>query len=114
MKVNVQDNIVSVLNKRFKSATKILNLENFYKDPDLSEFCILSQPKILYFVLHLSKGLHYQSLKLCNNELKVLSPIHALWGTSLTSLDLRNNLVSDVKLIIVVIFYGNCCNLISD
>lgn len=33
LKVNVQDNIISVLNKRYNPQTKTLNLDNFYKDP---------------------------------------------------------------------------------
>lgn len=51
----------------------------------------------MYFVLHLSKNLNYQTLKLTNNEIKVMNPVHALWGNNhLTSLDLRNNMVSSV------------------
>lgn len=32
LKINVQDNILLVLNKRFNTTTKTLNLEQFYKD----------------------------------------------------------------------------------
>lgn len=66
---------------------------------DLSEliFCILSQPKILYFVLHLAKSLSFQRLKLSNNELRVLSPLEILCTSkTLTSLDLRNNLIDSM------------------
>lgn len=67
---------------------------------DLSEliFCILSQPKILYFVLHLAKSLQIQSLKLSNNELRNISPLELLWSSKcLTSIDLRNNLIDDIS-----------------
>lgn len=111
LKINVQDNILLVLNKRFNASTRILNLEQFHKDQgksnffnnisiisigvlDLTEFCILSQPKILYFVLHLAKSLQPSILRLGHNEIQILNPFHALWGAPVTSIDLRNNAVS--------------------
>lgn len=62
---------------------------------DLTEFCILSQPKILYFVLHLAKSLQPAVLKMGYNEIQILNPFHALWGVNVTSVDLRNNSVSN-------------------
>ncbi|KAF5302375.1 hypothetical protein FQA39_LY10414 [Lamprigera yunnana] len=96
--VNVQENIIKVLTKKYNALTKTLNLDSFHKDPDLTEFCILSQPKILYFVLHLSKQFPIQTLRLTNNDINLLSPIESIWGMkSLTSLDLRNNLIEKVS-----------------
>ncbi|XP_025831545.1 nuclear RNA export factor 1 isoform X3 [Agrilus planipennis] len=98
LQINVQDNVLEVLNKRYNSTTKTLNLDAFYKDPDLEEFCVLSQPKILYFVLHLSKNLIVQHLKLSNNDISILNPVESLWGVkNLTSLDLRNNSIESIK-----------------
>lgn len=61
---------------------------------DLTEFCVLSQPKIMYFVLHLAKTLQPCAVKLSNNEIQIMNPLHALWGAPVTYMDLRNNLVS--------------------
>lgn len=61
---------------------------------DLTEFCILSQPKIMYFVLHLAKSLHPSTIRLGNNEIQILNSLHALYGAPITSIDLRNNAVS--------------------
>lgn len=60
---------------------------------DLTEFCILSQPKIMYFVFHLARSLQPAIIKLGYNEIETLNPFQALWGIPITSLDLRNNSV---------------------
>ncbi|KAF5294243.1 hypothetical protein FQR65_LT10829 [Abscondita terminalis] len=96
--VNVQENIASVLTKKYNPVTKTLNLDSFHKDPDLTEFCLLSQPKILYFVLYLSKPFQIQNLRLTNNDIQLLSPIESIWGMkSLTMLDLRNNMIEKIS-----------------
>lgn len=94
LKINVQDNIIMVLNKRYNNTTRTLNLDTFYRDTDLTEFCVLSQPKIMYFVLHLAKSLQPNTIKLSNNEIQIMNPLHAVWGAHITCIDLRNNLVS--------------------
>lgn len=52
LRINVQDNIVTVLNKRYNAATKTLNLDSFYKDPgiyiDLNEH-LLFIPMYIFF-----------------------------------------------------------------
>lgn len=48
----------------------------------------------MYFVLHLAKSLQPSVVKLGNNEIQILNPLHALWGAPVTSIDLRNNAVS--------------------
>ncbi|XP_022902675.1 nuclear RNA export factor 1-like isoform X2 [Onthophagus taurus] len=101
LKINIQNNIISVLNKRYHAESSVLNLEMFYKDPDLIEFCTLSQPKLMFYVLHLSRSenrpKHPKSIKLSNNEIEILKPLEALFGLkSLTSLDLRNNRIKEI------------------
>lgn len=91
MKIDVSKNIAKVLRKRTSNGT--INLDNFYQDPDLTEFCVLSQPKLMSYVLHLSRLSKPKALILSNNEIRSLVPIEALWGVNVTSLDLRNNLV---------------------
>ncbi|XP_044254470.1 nuclear RNA export factor 1-like [Tribolium madens] len=93
VKIDVSKNISKVLRKRTNTATSTINLENFYQDSDLSEFCILSQPKLMSYVLHLSRLSKPKSIILSNNEIRSLVPIEALWGINVTSLDLRNNLI---------------------
>lgn len=96
--MEIQNNIMSVLQRRYNTQSKVLNLEYFIKDPELQEFCPLSQPKLLYFVLYLSKDFPFQQLKLNGNELETLTSIQALHnspaGKALSVLDLRRNNVS--------------------
>ncbi|KAJ8951754.1 hypothetical protein NQ318_012605 [Aromia moschata] len=92
-KIDVQKNITSVLLKRFDVTTKTLDLSNFHEDPDLSEFCPLSQPKIMFFVLHLSKNTLAERYILCNNLIKVINPLEALGGVKVNYIDLRDNLI---------------------
>lgn len=97
--LNIQSNIAEAIKKRFDSKSWIIDLDNFHKDPALSEviFCVLSQPKILHFVLQLCKPLRPRSLKLSNNELRSINAIEVLWSClSLASLDLRNNLLDNM------------------
>jgi hypothetical protein len=96
VKIDVSKNISKVLRKRTNTTTATINLENFYQDPDLTEFCVLSQPKLMSYVLHLSRLTKPKALVLSNNEIRSLVPIEALWGVNITSLDLRNNLVSSL------------------
>jgi Leucine-rich repeat (LRR) protein len=93
VKIDVSKNISKVLRKRTNTTTATINLENFYQDPDLTEFCVLSQPKLMSYVLHLSRLTKPKALVLSNNEIRSLVPIEALWGVNITSLDLRNNLI---------------------
>ncbi|KAL3284584.1 hypothetical protein HHI36_018741 [Cryptolaemus montrouzieri] len=100
IRVDIQKNISSVLHSLFDSSTKILNLDNFSANPELSEYCPLSQPKIMYFVLHIALGMHPIGIKLTNNEIQSLFPMEALWScTSLTNIDLRNNKIDNIQLL---------------
>ncbi|KAK9885790.1 hypothetical protein WA026_013659 [Henosepilachna vigintioctopunctata] len=97
LKVNVQKNVTSVLHTLYDAATKTLDLSNFSENPGLFQFCPLSQPKIMYFVLHIALGVHPTCIKLNNNEIHSLFPIEALWSSSsVTHLDLRNNKIDDM------------------
>ncbi|EFA01773.2 nuclear RNA export factor 2 [Tribolium castaneum] len=87
-------NVLQVLQKRLKS--RVLCLNNFVDDPDLNDFLLLSEPKLLAFVLNLAKVLKPTAIKLCNNEIKSLDALKVLRPRSINSLDLRNNLIVDL------------------
>ncbi|XP_017772485.1 PREDICTED: uncharacterized protein LOC108559648 isoform X1 [Nicrophorus vespilloides] len=94
LKIDIQATITKILNKRTHLPSKTLNLDSFSQDPHLIEFCTLSQPKLMYFVLHLSKGLPFENLRLSKNEIELLKPLEALATTvpkKIVSLDLRRN-----------------------
>lgn len=91
VKVDLTENLLSVLQKRFKN--KNLCLDKFHDDADLSEFFFLSQPKLLAFVLNVAKNLKPGGIKLSNNEIETLDAFQIMRSGSITSLDLRQNLV---------------------
>ncbi|XP_049825624.1 uncharacterized protein LOC109598395 isoform X2 [Aethina tumida] len=97
IKINVAANLESVLSKRFKSVIKTLDLNMFYKDPDLTEFCPLSQPKIMYFVLHLARPLKPKRIILSNNGIKSLIPLETLVDVQIEFLDLSSNEIENVQ-----------------
>ncbi|CAG9765494.1 unnamed protein product [Ceutorhynchus assimilis] len=96
IKIDVQKNVVSVLKKRFDSGTRVLNLDRFHEDPDLTEFCPLSQPKIMYFVLHIAKGILPEVLILSNNYIRLLNPLDVLIGLKIQKIDLSYNKLSSM------------------
>lgn len=91
VKIDVQKNVLIVLQKRMNIPEKVLDLDRFAKDKDLTEYCPLSQPKIMYFVLHISKTLSPEELILSNNNIKICSPLEVLFGMKLKRIDLSNN-----------------------
>ncbi|ENN74378.1 hypothetical protein YQE_09035, partial [Dendroctonus ponderosae] len=91
IKIDVQKNVSTVLNKRFHPTSKVLNLDRFHDDPDLTEFCPLSQPKIMYFVLHIAKTLAPEEVILSNNCIRLLTPLDVLFGSKVKRLDLSHN-----------------------
>ncbi|KAK9885789.1 hypothetical protein WA026_013658 [Henosepilachna vigintioctopunctata] len=96
-KHDVKTNISTVLESLFDEKTKTLNLENFSNNIELTEYSPLSQPKILYFVLHLAKKLKPIKINLRNNEIRRVFPLDVLSGaTTLEELDLRNNMISNI------------------
>ncbi|CAH0560511.1 unnamed protein product [Brassicogethes aeneus] len=97
VKINVSSNISTVLEKRFCTPTKYLNLENFHKDPELTEFCPLAQPKIMYFVLHLAQSLRPKKVNMANNGIKSLAPLETLTGHNIEFLNLRDNKIEDLN-----------------
>ncbi|XP_063904819.1 nuclear RNA export factor 2-like [Zophobas morio] len=94
VKVDLTENLLSVLQKRFKN--KNLCLDKFHDDADLSEFFFLSQPKLLAFVLNVAKNLKPGGIKLSNNEIETLDAFQIMRSGSITSLDLRQNLLRDL------------------
>ncbi|KAL1506288.1 hypothetical protein ABEB36_005680 [Hypothenemus hampei] len=91
LKVDVQKNVAQVLSKRLDHFSKILDLNNFAEDPELTEYCTLAQPKIMYFVLHIAKSLTFEELILSNNNIKMLKPLDVLNGVKIRHIDLSNN-----------------------
>lgn len=61
--------------------------------PGLMEYCPLSQPKIMYFVLHIAKSVAPQELILTNNGIRVLAPLEIFNGSKISCIDLSNNKV---------------------
>ncbi|RZC34744.1 nuclear RNA export factor 2-like [Asbolus verrucosus] len=95
VKVDLSRNVMKVLQKRFnKSETLCLN--NFSEDPDLTEYFLLSQPKLLAFVLNVARNLKPKALKLCHNEIKTLDALRIMPAESVVSVDLRHNLIRDL------------------
>ncbi|XP_019873013.1 nuclear RNA export factor 2 [Aethina tumida] len=92
IQVDLQDVFCKILNKRFNRDTEFLNLENFVSDPELVEYCPLSQPKLLNFILYLSAQFNPKSISLAKNDIKVL-PKDICWEqlTTLEKLDLHDN-----------------------
>lgn len=93
IKVDVSKNVIKVLKKRFENNC-VINLNSFYKDPDLEEFLILCQPKLLAFVLNLVKQFKPKTVKLCHNEIKTLDALEILGNLGVQCLDLRSNSVN--------------------
>ncbi|XP_056640187.1 nuclear RNA export factor 1-like isoform X2 [Diorhabda sublineata] len=93
--IDIKKNILVVLTKRFNTLTKVLNLVKFHEEQDLLEYCPLSQPKIMFFVLHLAKSLfpHPEVYLLQNNGIKILNPLESLLTQVpyIKSIDLRYN-----------------------
>ncbi|CAG9827920.1 unnamed protein product [Diabrotica balteata] len=96
LKIDVQRNLKYVLTKR--SDRQVLDLTNFHEDEDLIEFTPLFQPKILYFVLRISKQLNIKTYILRKNRIRVLDPLKILSSTPnfVKCIDLSNNLIDDI------------------
>ncbi|XP_056640186.1 nuclear RNA export factor 1-like isoform X1 [Diorhabda sublineata] len=98
--IDIKKNILVVLTKRFNTLTKVLNLVKFHEEQDLLEYCPLSQPKIMFFVLHLAKSLfpHPEVYLLQNNGIKILNPLESLLTQVpyIKSIDLRYNNISNI------------------
>ncbi|XP_058800786.1 nuclear RNA export factor 2-like isoform X2 [Phymastichus coffea] len=98
LKINIQPLLLHVLKKRYKIETKVLDLEEFHKDPDIYDmvYCPLSQNKTFVHVLKLARTVSgaFESLSLKNNELISL-PLSSLDAMKFVKhLDLRfNNLL---------------------
>ncbi|KAK9730629.1 Nuclear transport factor 2 (NTF2) domain [Popillia japonica] len=97
MKINIQDNVMKVLYKRFNAQHGILDLDNFVSDKGLEEFCPLSQPKLLFYIFHLSNNLPIRYLRLSNNQIESLKAMEGLSGiTTMLGIDLHNNSISSM------------------
>ncbi|KAF5294244.1 hypothetical protein FQR65_LT10830 [Abscondita terminalis] len=96
--VKVEDNILKVVTKRYSASSKYLKLDNFDEDPGLTEFCALSQPQILNYVLFLCRKFEVCHLSLRYNKIYSLKRIKEFSNMKqLKLLDLRNNLIEDVS-----------------
>nr|CAI5857626.1 unnamed protein product [Callosobruchus analis] len=106
-KVDVQKNISAVLEKRFDPTRRLLDLTRFQDDPDLSEFCPLGQPKIMFFVLHLSRNLIPETYILRENKIRLLHSFDALkvCVSSIRRIDLANNQIEEHGLLTPLVLY---------
>lgn len=96
LKVNMQALLLAALNRRYDQKKKILHLDKFHKDPEMSKtvYCPLSQLRTFSYVLKVAKNAlnNFEHLNLQHNELLSLSSIEASnLSPMLKSLDLRYN-----------------------
>lgn len=99
LKINLQPLLLTALAKKYDPNKKILDLEEFHKDPDMSKtiYCPLSQQRTFNHVMKLIKTsiATVEHLILQKNELFALTAIETAMLTSVKYLDLRhNNLMS--------------------
>lgn len=87
----VMNTTQKVVSKRFDWSNNIMNFNAFHKDKDIDDFCPLSQPKILIFVLQMCKSYSITTLLLGNNGIKELPEHFPKIFLNLTTLDLSNN-----------------------
>ncbi|XP_015516388.2 nuclear RNA export factor 1 [Neodiprion lecontei] len=96
LKVNIQALLLAALNRRYDSKRKILHLDRFHKDIEMSKtvYCPLSQLRTFSYVLKVAKNAlnGFEHLNLQHNELLSLSSIESSnLSPMLKSLDLRYN-----------------------
>ncbi|KAJ8949837.1 hypothetical protein NQ318_000536 [Aromia moschata] len=89
--IDISTNLQAVLKKRFQG--KCINLSNFHSDAGLTEFCVLSQPKLMLYVMQFVSELKPPPTKLIfsDNFLRSLEAINVLGTDEVRSIDLRNN-----------------------
>lgn len=96
LKVNMQALLLAALNRRYDPKKKILHLDNFHKDTEMSKtvYCPLSQLRTFSYVLKVAKNAlsNFEHLNLQHNKLLSLSSIESSnLSPMLKSLDLRYN-----------------------
>ncbi|XP_034232476.1 nuclear RNA export factor 2-like [Thrips palmi] len=95
LKLNALGILRKVLEKRFNSSDRCLDLSNFEHDPDLAStlYCPLSQPSLLHYVLTtaINIPINFYTLRLSYNGIRILK-IDVLFKASyLRTLDLSHN-----------------------
>ncbi|KAJ8922786.1 hypothetical protein NQ315_007821 [Exocentrus adspersus] len=91
------DNIKTVVQKRFSSQIKMVNLNEFHIDKDLKTQCHLSDPKLLAFVMRLLVDLEPKRVNLARNCINDITPINQLRTNSLKEIDLGHNQLSSFE-----------------
>lgn len=95
LKINIQPILLTVLTKRYDVEKKLLDLDNFHRDPDVYKtvYCPLSQYRTMAHVLKLAKTAlgPFETLSLKNNELTQLTMIDSSNIRAVKYLDLRHN-----------------------
>lgn len=96
LKVNMQALLLAAVNRRYDSKKKILHLDKFHKDREMSKtvYCPLSQLRTFSYVLKVAKNAlsNFEQLNLQHNELFSLTAIESSnLSPALKSLDLRYN-----------------------
>ncbi|XP_069677652.1 nuclear RNA export factor 1-like [Periplaneta americana] len=98
LRLNMQDILIKVIEKRFDANKKHLNLSNYHKDTDLYDiiFCPLSRQRILQYVINTVRSAlpFVKSINLSHNELNSLKAFQLGHSPSLVRLDLRHNKIA--------------------
>lgn len=101
IKVNIQPLLLKALKKRYDPNKRVLDLESFHKDSELSEIvhCPLSQSRTFTHLLKLAKSSisSFDYLNLKGNELSNLNGLETANLTCIKYLDLRNNLILNMS-----------------
>lgn len=103
LKINIQPILLTVLTKRYDVEKRLLDLDDFHKDPDVYKtvYCPLSQYRTMAHVLKLGKTAlgPFETLYLKNNELSQLTMIDSSNLRCVKYLDLRHNDLLSIELL---------------
>lgn len=101
LKINIQPILLTVLTKRYDVEKRLLDLDDFHRDPDVYKtvYCPLSQYRTMAHVLKLAKTAlgPFETLSLKNNELSQLTMIDSSNLKHVRYLDLRHNDILNIE-----------------
>lgn len=95
LKLNALSILKNILEKRYNSSERCLDLSSFEHDSDLSSsmYCSLSQPSALHYVLitAINMPINFSILRLCHNGIRQLKIEVLMKASYLRTLDLSHN-----------------------
>nr|CAI5819492.1 unnamed protein product [Callosobruchus analis] len=98
VEVDRSENILQVLKTRFVEETGLLDLSNFVAEKGLKDYCPLSQPRMLLFVMFLSTELgNVKTINLKNNCIKHITCMDVLKDTQVETIDLTFNEIKHIE-----------------